>query len=176
MVRGRRGWEKITQKKDGRCQPLQKNSLFLLALRIPACRADVAALLVDEHIATIGALPGQVLGQTVVLHLGLIITADMLFQDAGDGIGAGEDRLALLPGDGRAADAAELLHHRGNIHPGPQCQRDEAADSLKLGRGTTAGLTQTGEHLADATLIRVNGYVDITTAGSYSFGYAGGYL
>ena len=73
-------------------------NIFPLALRIPACGADVAAFLVDEHVAALGALSRQVLGQAVVLHLGLIITADMLLQDAGDGVSAGEDGLALLPG------------------------------------------------------------------------------
>ena len=147
-----------------------------LALRIPARRADIAAFLVNEHIAALGALSGQVLGQSVVLHLGLVLTADVLLQDTGNSIGAGEDGLALLPGDGWTADAAELLHHRGDIHPGPQRQRDEPAGSLKLGGGTTAGLTQTGEHLADAVLIRVHGYIDIATASGYPLGNPCGYL
>ena len=40
-----------------------KRSFFIyLALGIPAGRADEATLLIDKHIATFRALPGQVLG------------------------------------------------------------------------------------------------------------------
>ena len=89
-----------------------------LALGIPARRAVVAALGVDEHIRALRALAGQVLGQAVVLHLGPGIAADVLLQHAGDGVGAGKNRLALLPGDGWAAYAAQLFHDRGHIHSG----------------------------------------------------------
>ena len=83
----------------------------ILALRVPAGGADETPLLIDEHIAAFGALSGKVLGQAVVLRPGLALVAGgMLFQYAGDSIGAREDGLAFLPGDGRAADAAELLH------------------------------------------------------------------
>jgi hypothetical protein len=78
-----------------------------LALGIPAVRADIAPLLVAEQISAVGALPGEVLDQPVVLRLGWGgLAADVLFQDAGDGVGAGEDGLALVPGDGGAADAS----------------------------------------------------------------------
>ncbi len=74
--------------------------LLYLALGIPAAGADEAAFLEDEQVAAVGALSGQVFGQAVVLQIRLIfITSDILFQYAGNGIGAGEDGLAFLPGD-----------------------------------------------------------------------------
>ena len=89
-----------------------------LTLRISAGGAVEAALLEDEHITALGALAGQVLGQAVVLQLGCIIIADVLLQDAGDGISAGKDGLSFFPGKGRAADTAQLLDHGGNLYPG----------------------------------------------------------
>lgn len=65
---------------------------IFLALGISAGRAVVAAFLVDEHVAALGALAGHVLSQAVVLHFGLVIAIDDMFlQNAGNGVGAGED-------------------------------------------------------------------------------------
>ena len=50
-----------------------------LALGIAAGEAVVAAFLVNEHVAALGALTGHVLGQTVVLQLRPVFTVDMLF-------------------------------------------------------------------------------------------------
>ena len=120
--------------------------------------ADEAAFLIGKQAAAVGALPGYVPGQArrlrLMRHLNAAITAaaaitlDMFFQDAGDGIGTGKHCLALLPGDGRTADALELLYHRGNIYSGPECQGDKTADSFKLSRGTAPGFAQGGENLA----------------------------
>ena len=66
----------------------------------------VAAFLVNQHIAALGALTGHVLGQAVIFELKLIFAVDVLFQHAGDGIGAGEDGLAPFPGYRRTADTA----------------------------------------------------------------------
>ena len=94
---------------------------FYLTLRISTDTADEAAFLIDEHVAALRALPGQVLGQAVVLRPGLtVVITGMLFQHAGNGIGAGEDRLALFPGNGRAADTAELFYQRGDLDSSPQ--------------------------------------------------------
>ena len=81
--------------------------------------ADEAAFLIGQQVAAVGALPGDVLNQAVILGSFstttivtiTLITADVLLQDAGNGVGAGEHRLALLPGNGGAADTAELSHH-----------------------------------------------------------------
>ena len=73
---------------------------FLLALGIPAAGADEAAFLIDEQVTAFRALPGQVFGQTIVRQLEMaIITTYMFFQNTGNGIGAGEHRLAILPGN-----------------------------------------------------------------------------
>ena len=91
-----------------------------LTLGIAAGAADEAAFLIDEHAATFRALTGQVLGQAVVFKPGLaIIASGVLFQHAGNGIGAGEDGLAFFPGDGRAADAAKLPYHGSHVHSRP---------------------------------------------------------
>ena len=91
------------------------------ALRIPATVALEAAFFVCQQAAAIRALPGQVLGQAIVLKRVLIITTTGMFlQHFGDGIGTGEHRLALLPGDGWAADATELPYHRGDVYTSPQ--------------------------------------------------------
>ncbi len=50
----------------------------LLAFSISAAGADEAPLLIDEKIAAVGALPGQVLG-TVVLQPGLTLVAGGVF-------------------------------------------------------------------------------------------------
>ena len=73
---------------------------LLLALGIAAGAADKAAFLINEHTATFRALAGQILGQTVIFRPGFtIIAGGVLFQNAGDGIGAGKDGLALFPGN-----------------------------------------------------------------------------
>ena len=66
----------------------------------------VAPLLVPKQVATLRALPSQVLGYARVLRLRLSGTANVLLQNAGNGISAGEYGLALLPGNGGAADAS----------------------------------------------------------------------
>ncbi len=88
---------------------------FYLALRIPAAGADEAAFLIGQQTTAVRALPGYVPGQAVVLRfirsitimIATItgITLYMFFQNAGNGIGAGEDSLTPFPGNGRAADA-----------------------------------------------------------------------
>ena len=84
---------------------------MFLTFSITAAVADEAAFLIGEQAAAVGALPGQILGQSVVLQLGLAIVAGGVFlQHAGDGISAGEYGLAFFPGDGRAADATQLFH------------------------------------------------------------------
>ena len=85
---------------------------FYLAFGVPAAGADEAALLIDEEVAAVRTLPGQVFSQSIVFQLGLIITtANMFFQNAGNGVSAGENRFALFPGDGWATDTTELPHH-----------------------------------------------------------------
>ena len=71
-----------------------------LALGIAAGAADKAAFLIDQQIATLRALSGQVFGQAIVFWPGLtLIATDVLFQHAGNGIGTGEDGLAFFPGN-----------------------------------------------------------------------------
>ena len=68
-----------------------------LTLRVPAGVADEAAFLVSQQVAALGALAGDVLGRACnVFGLFLSdyavstarVTLDVVFQDAGDGIGA----------------------------------------------------------------------------------------
>ncbi len=93
---------------------------FNSTLGIAAARADKAALLIDKQVTAIGALPSQVLGQAVVLQSGLaIVTGGVLFQNAGNGIGTGENRLTFFPGNGWTADTAELPYYLGNIYLRP---------------------------------------------------------
>ena len=120
----------------------------------------VAAFLVDEHIGTLGALAGQVLGETVVLEGGPGFLAYMLLQHAGDGVGAGQDGLAFRPGHAGTADTAELLNYRGDIYPGAQRQGNKATDSFKLGDGTGARLAEGREDLADTVVVVGNGDIE----------------
>ena len=100
----------------------------------------------------------------------------MLFQHAGDGIGAGEYGFTLLPGNRRAAYTAHLPDNRGDVHPGPQRQRYEAAGRFQLRRGTAARFPEVGEDFADAVLVRINRNVDIAAAGGNPFRKAAVYL
>ena len=79
---------------------VKRSLLIYLTLGIATDTADEAAFLIDEHVAALRTLPGQVLGQAIVFRPGFtIIASGVLFQHAGNGIGAGEDRLALFPGN-----------------------------------------------------------------------------
>ena len=114
---------------------VDKDIAEFLAPGIAAGGAVEAAFLVDQHVAAFRALAGKVLGQAVIGKFGLIVLlpADVLLQYAGDGIPAGENRLAFLPGNGRATDAAKLLYHGCNFNARPQSQRDKPTVTFKLG-------------------------------------------
>ena len=127
---------------------------FFLALRIPAAMADIAAFLVGKQAAALGTLPGDVPGCHIATIPGLFdnaaigivggrdIARHVLLQDAGDGIGAGEHRLAVFPGYRGAADASYLFHYRRRLYSRPQRQGDEAAGGFKLGGSAAPGFTQ----------------------------------
>src|SRR4030042_4250962 len=89
----------------------------------------------------------------------------MLFQHAGNGIGAGEDRLAALPGDRWTADAAQLLDHLGYIHSRTQRQGDQAADSFQLGDGAGTGLAERRKDLENSLVVVSNGDIKRAAAG-----------
>ena len=76
-----------------------------LAFRITAGMTLETAFFIGEQGAAIRALAGQVLGEVEFLYLRLF-AGDVLFQDAGNGIGTGEDRFTFFPGDGGTADTA----------------------------------------------------------------------
>jgi hypothetical protein len=91
-----------------------------LTLGIAAGGADEATLLIDQQVTAVGALPSQVLGQSIVFQFRLtIITSGMFLKHAGNGIGTREYSLALFPGNGWTTDTAELPYHLGNIYPRP---------------------------------------------------------
>ncbi len=103
-----------------------------LALGITATAAVETAFLIDQQAPAVGALASYIRGCTEVPRTAHHITAattvtigittDLLRQNAGDGIGTGEYRLALVPGDGWAADAPEVFYYLGRVYPGPQSQ------------------------------------------------------
>jgi hypothetical protein len=75
--------------KLGECQAYIMQVIYFLAFRIAAGGTVVAALGEDEHVGALRALAGHVLGQAVVLKLGLVIVVNVFFKYAGDGVGAG---------------------------------------------------------------------------------------
>ncbi len=94
--------------------------MVYLAFSVPTAGADEAALLIDEQVTTVRALPGQILSQSVVLRFRLaIITSGMFLQHAGNSISAGENRFALFPSNRWTADTPELPYHLGHIYPRP---------------------------------------------------------
>ena len=96
--------------------------------------ADEAAFLVSEQAAAFGALAGDIFcrgGGHVVVGLSLsddtattkvaaCVTLNVMLQDAGDGIGAGEHRFAVFPGYRRTADTPQILYYCGSIYSRPQ--------------------------------------------------------
>ena len=50
---------------------------------------DEAAFLISQQVATLRALPGQVLGQAILLKLGFVIVTHVFFQNAGNSISTG---------------------------------------------------------------------------------------
>jgi len=110
---------------------LHGSSLISTALGVATGMADVTPLLIDQHSAAIRALPGHVyitiflfifkithsqeFALQVMVYLrgfDVVVTAlDSPFQYNPDCIGAGEHRMALLPGDRGTANALEMLYN-----------------------------------------------------------------
>lgn len=95
-------------------------------------------------------------------------------QHPGDGVGAGEDLVAVLPDGAGAADAGDLFDDGLDFHPGAQGEGDEAAGGLDLAGGAAPGLPHLGEDLAEPQLVRVHRDVELAATGVDKFGNPGG--
>jgi len=87
----------------------------------------------------------------------------------GDGVGAGEHLVPVLPDGAGAADAGDLLDDGVDAHAGAQRQRDEAAGGFDLGGGAAPGFPHLGEDFAEAQVILVDGDVELAAAGVDEF-------
>ena len=103
--------------------------------------ADQAAGFVFDGAAAVGA-GGHSGAGGGGLHLG------HLGEDSSDGVGAGENLVAVLPDGAGAADAGDLFDDGVDLHPGAQGQGDEAAGGFDLGGGAAPGFAHLGEDFA----------------------------
>ena len=79
-----------------------------------------------------------------------------------DGVGAGEDHFALVPGRDRAADAAELFDNGVGVDAGAQGEGNEPRNRLGVRGGAAAGFAHLREHFAEAVVVGVD--IDIQGA------------
>src|SRR4030042_1121271 len=85
------------------------NVVNLTAFGVATTAAEEAALLIDQQIAAVRALAGNIPDNRRLHDRPVRTLLDFLLQNTGNGIRTGQDGMSALPGNRRTAKAAQML-------------------------------------------------------------------